>query len=44
MEGGEGRKVHVGEEMSWEAGVKVRCEGKVPEQNLYLQGSLRLSF
>lgn len=37
MEGGEGRKVGVREkEMSLEAGAKVRCEGRLHEQDLYL--------
>lgn len=30
--------------MSLEAGVGLRCEGSVPQQNLYLQGSLGLLF
>ena len=45
VEGGEGRKVGVREkEMSLEAGAKVRCEGRLHEQNLYLRGSLGLWF
>lgn len=45
VEVGERREVHVGgKEMSLEAGVGLRCEGSVPQQNLYLQGSLGLLF